>query len=363
MVGGRKLLPIPTASPRRVASGFMRVARAHSFALLFGGIWAGIGGLLLAVFTVVSCGFPPMLLGSAIASVFFFVGMIILAYAFYKTAVRNWIYTHGNVVRGRITSSRVDTTYRKNRQPAQRITYGYEDATGTLQTGYDQTFDPGVTRQFPPGTEVDLIVDPYDPSRLFCPALQEIQFESGSSQQFDWEPDVHHTEQLAEPVGTWNCELEPWAPRPDRPFWMPKGTAVSDGNLHATQDALTLSAPDAARSIAWDQPFSVNTTMWPVSDDVAELNITVRRRGAQATGDAVAFKVRVPASRVPTGTARQQARVPTVPTEQFQDLYDRLRFYGQLHGERVELLRAQEALSLPEEHRVEVSVAPSDRGQ
>ena len=286
---------VPVAVPRRISSGFLSVAGAHSFGLLFGTIWAGIGGLLTLIFGVVAIGFPPMLLGVVIASFFLLSGLAILAVTLQSAAVRHWVYAHGHVVRGRVSDKVLDARYRKNGRPATRITFSYEDERGVFHSGDETTFDVSGAGRMRSGREVDLIVDPYNPAAIFCPTLHGIRFAASPPARRLTGAALAIPTAAEPPAGSWRCKLGPTFERPPRPWWIFGATTPEGalGELVANEDALAWSMDDEQRQVSWAEPFSVNASVWPLGEEV-ELNITVRSPSMASNERGIRFKTRVP---------------------------------------------------------------------
>ncbi len=152
----------PPRSPRDLPSKYLRrVLFTRNFGVVFGSIFGGIGGILTLVFLVISCAFPPMLLGVLIAGIFPVIGGVIggMSYAGARRRVR--ALREGEAVVGVVDAVSHDTSVQVNGQHPWRVSYTFE-AGGRLFAGGVSTFDAEVKR-YAAGDPIHVVYLPSDP--------------------------------------------------------------------------------------------------------------------------------------------------------------------------------------------------------
>lgn len=136
----------PPRAPRDLPAKYLRrVLFLGNFGVIFGSIFGGIGGVLTLVFLVISCAFPPMLLGVLIAGIFPVIGGAIGGASYLKARRRVRALREGAAVVGVVDAVTHDLSVQVNGQHPWRVSYTFE-AGGRLFAGGVSTFDAEVKR-------------------------------------------------------------------------------------------------------------------------------------------------------------------------------------------------------------------------
>jgi hypothetical protein len=171
---------VPERAPRTLSVTADRdLARAHGFLILFGWIWAGVGGAMVVVFGFLALVIPPLGLGALISAPFLVAGGLLVEWGHRRARRDRALLEHGRLAAGEVVENVVDRRFRKNRRYSTRITArGVDPATGREYRAVLRTWDDEIIARHPVGTAVPIVFDP-ESGRAVAPSVLGVSFEDG----------------------------------------------------------------------------------------------------------------------------------------------------------------------------------------
>ncbi|MBH25362.1 MAG: hypothetical protein CMH57_13105 [Myxococcales bacterium] len=333
---------VPAQTPREMSTGWGPVLKAHTFGLMFGGIWALVGGLLVSVFTVIGLlAMPLMLLFGLLPLLFFVIGAAILLYALRGASRDRDLMLHGTRVVGEVVDSRLDSTVRVNQKSSTRIDYTYRALQGREHSGYERLFDDQLIRALPPGAEVPILFSPSDPSSSVLPAARDVRFVAPAPVE-DNRPERLATQAAPPPSEGWSGALPLVSSLDPAPLSvLERLMGASDGVVPMgalALDGARLSerGPGAGATVAsvdLEEPFVASITVWPLALGQVEVAVSLRNRGAPATEPSITVKSRLAQEQVSGHLPVQQEAGAWLKPADFERLWGHLCYHASLHGD------------------------------
>jgi len=331
--------------------------------MLFGGIWAAVGGLLTVVFGAVAVAAPPMLLGVGIAGFFLVAGLAILLWGLSGMGRDRALLERGELVLGEVVDKATNHNLRVNRQYTTRIEFSHHDRFGEEHRSQVDLFDRAVIDAHWKGQELPLLIDPLGRYGLVAPTLIGARFaEAAEGAPRDLRrPLPRHvspSNQANTVLGTLALKPTLW---PIKEGWWaalrrPARARSEDAQLEADMNGLRQSGGGVADAqVRWDAPFTIDLSAWVVSSSELDLNVTLRSSRADAEDRGVRFRVRLPQEVVDTRVPVQQTLAPFLEADDFARLWPAICYHAGLHGEHNTLIQLNFSESI---EREEASVAP-----
>ena len=334
--------PAPRMTPRVLTAGRWGALKAHSFALLFGSIWAIVGGTVSVPFLLAGLAQPGLALGGLFASLFFFVGAAMVVIAFIRAQRKLWLLRHGVVASGVVSNVGADHTYRQNKRYATKITWRYTDHEGQEREGEMSTFDPALVMTHLLGAPVEVIYNPADPTHSVLPSLLSAAFAEAPLAQ-DQRPKLSPSDTPAPAFGEAVAVVKA-APLVHVPLRSRGGCLGAGGGAQLRAGTLQL-APNALAwrdlkgqpraELALDKPFSVSLSAWLLPAGRAELAVSVVQRGQGAEARPLRFRVELEQSKLDASIPLQQVEAPYLDAAACGGVWDALVAHAQLHGENL----------------------------
>jgi len=345
---------VPLQSPRQMTTGWGPILSAHLFPLLFGGIWAAVGGVIFLVFSVIGfLALPLMMLFSLLPLLFLVIGSAILFYGVRSASRDRDLLLHGTRVMGTIVDSRLDGTVKVNNQPSTRIEYTYRDLHGSEHSGMERIFDKGLIQALEPGTELPILISPSDPSSSVLPAARDVRFVMPAPVE-DNRPERLLTKGSPAPPASWATPLPLVSSLDPAPLSLwDRFVGASDGVVPmgaVTLEGARLTTPGA--SVDLEAPFVTSITVWPLALDQAEVAVSLRNRGAPPTDPSVTVKARLDQAQISGHLPVQQEAGAWLTTDHFALLWEHLCYHASLHGDDL-----RRNLQTSEQHTHQVHVA------
>ncbi len=225
------------------------------------------------------------------------------------------------------------------------VTYRYTDGEGRQRQGrarvHQRQLDRATERDDTQWSGAALLVayDTQDSRRSVVPAFEEDAFEvvrrddrrpalgPGAADPAPPQRDTLSAALSPEPITSKRARRRKRAaPAPD-----------SEARLEMSADGLRQHAPQQpVAEVRWDQPFSVATSVWVVSDREVDLHVKVRQRGLSATAPSVLFSVRLPQEAVDRNVpVKEEGRLAFLDPESFGEVWQALCHNAALRGEPV----------------------------
>lgn len=272
------------------------------------------------------------------------------------TLTQRVVLTHGVVVHGRVLEVR---------WPA--VTVRYKGPWGERHTARLMAHPKGKT---PPraGQALELLIDPQSPGDVVAPELLDIVFDAPPAFE-DCRPVKHPHQDVREPVMDderaqvpLRSTLRPIEPPMlltlSRSLTGRRTMTTHIGALSIERECLRYSLEQRPGELvlSLERPFAIELSVWLTSDEHAELNVSLRRRGADLSQPSLCFRVEMPqqwlSRDLPT---KHEERHPYLALDDFHRLWATLRFHATIHGEAKELLAAVALPDrLPEEFKASV---------
>ncbi len=333
---------VPLRAPRTLQSGTMKAVGDSWFGLLFGALFGGIPLAMSVVFLVISILVDPaLLLGVLITSIFVLVGGSIFAFSSYRTLRNLNLLKRGVHSRGMITSSTLDYSMRVNGRPATRITWRFQDALGKTYEGSLRSFNDHAIASYSPGTEVAVLYNPKTPTRSVVPGVMGVIFDAPPPTQ-DVRPALSPSEgappEESSPQSLAPAVVRKWklaeVPRRNRGGCL-GGSFESDTQLEFSAQGLTLRSGQRGEplQILWDQPFSVDLSIWLLPGDELELCVSMIQSSQTQASQVLRFKVELPQAWVDQKIAAQQVVAGYLPRDAFETIWPVAVLYAQTHGQ------------------------------
>lgn len=156
----------PPPPPRQLPPEFVRRARrASQFAMLFGTIFAAVGGGLAILFAVLGAALGMWLfvfLGGTLGGLFFLAGLAVLAYGRRSRSRRLRALVEGVAAPGQVVDVYVDQSVQVNGRSPWRVVYTFS-AGGVQYEGGAHTFTPD--EEYEPGVPVYVVYVADDPGQ------------------------------------------------------------------------------------------------------------------------------------------------------------------------------------------------------
>ncbi|MEL6178533.1 MAG: DUF3592 domain-containing protein, partial [Myxococcota bacterium] len=337
---------VPFQTPRQMSSGLWALFGKYSFGLMFGSIWALVGGLITGVFLAVGFMVPLMWLFSLIPMLFLVVGLIVLGVALAKTHRDRALMLYGTRVMGRITSSQLDTLVQVNRQHPTHIRYTYHDLQGIEHSGSTHMFETRLLEALKPGREVPLLLDPSNPSRSVLPAATNVRFIAPAIAE-DTRPERLRSREAPNPSeASWSGELTLVSSLNQarvgvlKRIWGASRGVVRLGGLHVSEGTRLVEHNALGQEVAGvelEDPFAVSVVVWPLAYGLVEVSVSVRNRGAPATTRSVSLKTQLPQERVSGQISVQQETGAWLAPADFDRLWSLLQVHASLQGHDLSL--------------------------
>ena len=170
-------MKVPEQTPRKLSPSAERaLKRAHGFMLLFGRIWAAVGGVLIVIFGVSSFAMPGMGLGVVIATPFLVIGAVLVELSHRRVRRDRLLLENGRLATGAVVENVVDYKFRKNHKYSNRITCRCVDPTSAREyTATLRSWEDDVVASHPVGLELPMIFDEAS-GRAIAPSIIGVEF-------------------------------------------------------------------------------------------------------------------------------------------------------------------------------------------
>jgi hypothetical protein len=156
----------PPAPPRQLPYEFVRRARRSSqFAMVFGAIFAAVGGFLALVFVILGAAvgmWEFALLGGGMGGLFFIAGLAVLGFGRRSQNRRLRALLDGIATVGQVVDVYVDQSVQVNGRSPWRVVYAF-DVEGVRHEGGAHTFTPD--EEYAPGVPVYVVYVAEDPGQ------------------------------------------------------------------------------------------------------------------------------------------------------------------------------------------------------
>lgn len=333
--------PVPALTPRETRGALWGVLRAHRFYIFFTTVWnlISLPLSLMAVFKVFGDEDGGAICVGLFLSIFLVVGVGLFWSTLKKIVRDRWLLTYGMLAQGKIAEHNHHNTASSNDRRATRIVWAFEDALGQERRADLETFDDELIGAHAPGTVVDVLFDPGEPSRSVVPSLMRADFVP-PPQVEDRRPDLDRDAPgVPDAPAPWLGDSRltllslPMRARGGCVLLRAGSATAGVGYLKVTADEVVQvdAQGQALASVRWAEPFTVQLTAWPLAHGELELGVTLVQRGA-ARGR-VRFQVELPQSAVDERVVVQQLKAPYLHANDLRRLWPALRFYLQARGE------------------------------
>jgi hypothetical protein len=345
--------PTPRLTPRTLTAGRWGAMKAHSFGLLFGSIWALVGGTVVAALAHPAIGlggpFGSLFLfgpwaGPSSPALFFFVGVAVVCVALVRAERKLWLLRHGVVASGVVVKVNVgvDKTYRQNKRYATKITWRYTDHEGQEREDSLGTFDPALVMTHLLGAPVEVIYNPANPGQSVLPSMMKATFAEPPLAE-DQRPKLSPSDTPPPSFGD-AVAVAKKAPLVHVPLRSRGGCLGAGGGAQLRAGTLELS-PNAlvqrdlqgkpSAEVALDKPFATSLSAWLLPAGRAELVVSVVQRGQGAEARPLRFRAEPEQSKLDASIPLQQVEAPYLDEAAFGGVWNALVAHAQLHGENL----------------------------
>ncbi|MEO1272219.1 MAG: right-handed parallel beta-helix repeat-containing protein, partial [Myxococcota bacterium] len=276
--------------------------------------------------------FGSFLVGSWLAGIVLMTGGIIVAASLLGLSQRRAQLDQGLVIKGRVTL--VDKG---------RLTVTYTDPYGKRWTHRATRIPAQELEHYPIGSTVDVLIDPQHPGMAVLPELSDVEFSPLKPAPDHRPPSLPRRSDHALPPprdAVVQVDLLPTLqPRLLRGLLQLARAAqpVSLGTLLVTPEALLIEPLNAGpvQELRWEAPFVVHLSVWMISAEMAELNISLRARDQGQDSTPILFKTELPQVHLDGSLEVQQRVAPYIHPQDLGRIWPWFVHYAQLHGQDI----------------------------
>lgn len=238
------------------------------------------------------------------------------------------------------------------------ITYGYSDREGRSHQHTVSLTEKFIYKDIHAGDPAAILVDPQGRHGMLPLSLYNASFipsERGLPE--DHRAIVRSAQDISPPpdeAPQRALTLSPSFDRLDEGWWTLfagfNHASLPAERLELDDNVLTLTQEGTVRAtVDLSKPFTTTLSVWLVDAQIAEINVTLRQRGASK--GAVSFRVRRPQDTIDANIPLKQGQASTLSNEDFAWLWPLLRSWALTHGERLDRITLDtETQSAPVEH-------------